>query len=193
MLLFVVSTLVVFNFSLPAETGEGNWRVVADSGPDGMRAVVKVPMRGVDLPYPQGNVRHIDGPTTVTYGDLHERARRCATLIARQAEPGDVVDAVLWLAGPESRFVTGQTITEALANSRRMEAKGFRYSYDLVEREGVVLAVDDGPRVPDTAEGDARVARRRLRERAQRGDLGDGGADVGADSSQVMTDPPWRP
>ncbi|WP_459618205.1 trifunctional transcriptional regulator/proline dehydrogenase/L-glutamate gamma-semialdehyde dehydrogenase [Bordetella sp. 2513F-2] len=30
------------------------------------------------------------------------------------------------------QFVSGQTISEALANNRKMEAKGFRYSYDML-------------------------------------------------------------
>ncbi len=30
------------------------------------------------------------------------------------------------------QFVTGQTIAEALANSRKLEARGFRYSYDML-------------------------------------------------------------
>ncbi|GAA0480141.1 AMP-dependent synthetase [Actinoplanes capillaceus] len=37
----------------------------------------------------------IDGSTATTYGDLHERARRCATLIARQTQPGDRVAILL--------------------------------------------------------------------------------------------------
>ena len=30
------------------------------------------------------------------------------------------------------QFVSGQTISEALANNRKMEARGFRYSYDML-------------------------------------------------------------
>ena len=30
------------------------------------------------------------------------------------------------------QFVTGQTIAEALGNARRLEARGFRYSYDML-------------------------------------------------------------
>ena len=30
------------------------------------------------------------------------------------------------------QFVTGETISEALANSRKYEARGFRYSYDML-------------------------------------------------------------
>ncbi|MBH9710606.1 hypothetical protein, partial [Burkholderia contaminans] len=30
------------------------------------------------------------------------------------------------------QFVSGQTISEALANNRKMEGRGFRYSYDML-------------------------------------------------------------
>ncbi len=30
------------------------------------------------------------------------------------------------------QFVTGQTIDEALKNGRKLEEKGFRYSYDML-------------------------------------------------------------
>jgi RHH-type transcriptional regulator, proline utilization regulon repressor / proline dehydrogenase / delta 1-pyrroline-5-carboxylate dehydrogenase len=40
------------------------------------------------------------------------------------------VDIAMRMMGEQ--FVTGQTIGEALANSRRMESKGFRYSYDML-------------------------------------------------------------
>lgn len=30
------------------------------------------------------------------------------------------------------QFVTGETIAEALANARKLEEKGFRYSYDML-------------------------------------------------------------
>ncbi|MFX5656564.1 proline dehydrogenase family protein, partial [Acinetobacter baumannii] len=30
------------------------------------------------------------------------------------------------------QFVTGETISEALANARKYEAQGFRYSYDML-------------------------------------------------------------
>ncbi|HEX5572393.1 MAG TPA: proline dehydrogenase family protein, partial [Ktedonobacterales bacterium] len=53
-------------------------------------------------------------------------------LIGRGGEPviRKGVDLAMRLLGEQ--FVTGQTIAEALANSRRMEAKGFRYSYDML-------------------------------------------------------------
>ncbi|MFC7737770.1 trifunctional transcriptional regulator/proline dehydrogenase/L-glutamate gamma-semialdehyde dehydrogenase [Roseomonas sp. GCM10028921] len=53
-------------------------------------------------------------------------------LIARGGEPliRRGVDMAMRLMGEQ--FVTGQTIAEALSNSRAMEAKGFRYSYDML-------------------------------------------------------------
>ncbi|SHI69315.1 L-proline dehydrogenase /delta-1-pyrroline-5-carboxylate dehydrogenase [Roseomonas rosea] len=53
-------------------------------------------------------------------------------LIARGGEPviRKGVDLAMRMMGEQ--FVTGQTIEEALANSRKMEAKGFRYSYDML-------------------------------------------------------------
>ncbi|UFN49474.1 trifunctional transcriptional regulator/proline dehydrogenase/L-glutamate gamma-semialdehyde dehydrogenase [Roseomonas sp. OT10] len=53
-------------------------------------------------------------------------------LIARGGEPviRRGVDLAMRMMGEQ--FVTGQTIAEALARSRLMEAKGFRYSYDML-------------------------------------------------------------
>jgi len=53
-------------------------------------------------------------------------------LIGRGGEPliRKGVDVAMRMMGEQ--FVTGQTISEALANSRRMEAKGFRYSFDML-------------------------------------------------------------
>ncbi len=61
-------------------------------------------------------------------------------LIARGGEPliRRSVDFAIRLMG--ERFVTGQTITEALANSRAMEAQGFRYSYDMLGEAAVTQA-----------------------------------------------------
>ena len=38
------------------------------------------------------------------------------------------------------QFVAGQTIGEALANSRGLEARGFRYSYDMLGEAAVTAA-----------------------------------------------------
>ncbi|NYZ17146.1 trifunctional transcriptional regulator/proline dehydrogenase/L-glutamate gamma-semialdehyde dehydrogenase [Azospirillum sp. RWY-5-1] len=62
-------------------------------------------------------------------------------LIGRGGEPliRKGVDIAMRMMGEQ--FVTGQTIAEALANSRKMEAKGFRYSYDMLG-EAAVTARD---------------------------------------------------
>jgi RHH-type proline utilization regulon transcriptional repressor/proline dehydrogenase/delta 1-pyrroline-5-carboxylate dehydrogenase len=53
-------------------------------------------------------------------------------LIARGGEPliRRGVDMAMRMMGEQ--FVTGQTIAEALSNSRKMEARGFCYSYDML-------------------------------------------------------------
>ncbi|KMY85433.1 Transcriptional repressor of PutA and PutP / Proline dehydrogenase (Proline oxidase) / Delta-1-pyrroline-5-carboxylate dehydrogenase [Candidatus Paraburkholderia calva] len=53
-------------------------------------------------------------------------------LIGRGGEPliRKGVDTGMRLMGKQ--FVTGETISEALANSRKFEARGFRYSYDML-------------------------------------------------------------
>ncbi|MCA7941226.1 trifunctional transcriptional regulator/proline dehydrogenase/L-glutamate gamma-semialdehyde dehydrogenase [Burkholderia cepacia] len=53
-------------------------------------------------------------------------------LIGRGGEPliRKGVDMAMRLMGEQ--FVTGETISEALANSRKYEARGFRYSYDML-------------------------------------------------------------
>ncbi|MDB5763874.1 MAG: putA [Herminiimonas sp.] len=53
-------------------------------------------------------------------------------LIAKGGEPliRKGVDLAMRMLG--NQFVTGQTITEALANSRVNEARGYRYSYDML-------------------------------------------------------------
>jgi RHH-type proline utilization regulon transcriptional repressor/proline dehydrogenase/delta 1-pyrroline-5-carboxylate dehydrogenase len=55
-----------------------------------------------------------------------------ARLTARGGEPvvRAAVKVAMRLLGEQ--FVLGQTINEALANSRKWEAKGFRYSYDML-------------------------------------------------------------
>ena len=64
-------------------------------------------------------------------------------LIARGGEPliRKGVDMAMRMMGEQ--FVTGQTIDEALANSRRLEARGFRYSYDMLG-EAALTAADAG-------------------------------------------------
>lgn len=62
-------------------------------------------------------------------------------IIAKGGEPliRKGVDLAMRMMGEQ--FVTGQTIAEALARARRMEAKGFRYSYDMLG-EAAVTASD---------------------------------------------------
>jgi len=61
-------------------------------------------------------------------------------LIARAGEPviRRGVDLAMRLLGEQ--FVTGQTISEALKRSRGMEAKGFRYSYDMLGEAAATAA-----------------------------------------------------
>jgi RHH-type proline utilization regulon transcriptional repressor/proline dehydrogenase/delta 1-pyrroline-5-carboxylate dehydrogenase len=64
-------------------------------------------------------------------------------LIARAGEPviRRGVDLAMRMMGEQ--FVTGQTIEEALGRSRGMEAKGFRYSYDMLG-EAATTSADAG-------------------------------------------------
>ncbi|MXP64956.1 trifunctional transcriptional regulator/proline dehydrogenase/L-glutamate gamma-semialdehyde dehydrogenase [Roseomonas sp. M0104] len=68
---------------------------------------------------------------------LSEALRR---LVARCGEPviRRGVDLAMRMMGEQ--FVTGQTIGEALARSRRMEARGFRYSYDMLGEAALTAA-----------------------------------------------------
>lgn len=61
-------------------------------------------------------------------------------LIARGGEPliRKGVDMAMRMMGEQ--FVTGQTIAEALANSRQWEARGFRYSYDMLGEAAATAA-----------------------------------------------------
>ncbi len=63
-----------------------------------------------------------------------------ARLIARGGEPliRRGVDFAIRLMG--ERFITGQTISEALANSRAREAEGFLYSYDMLGEAALTAA-----------------------------------------------------
>jgi len=68
-------------------------------------------------------------------------ARALGRLIARGGEPiiRTGVDMAMRMMGEQ--FVSGQTIGEALANSRRLERRGFLYSYDMLG-EGAATADD---------------------------------------------------
>ena len=67
--------------------------------------------------------------TTTSESSLSSALTR---LIGRGGEPliRKGTDLAMRMMGEQ--FVTGQTIVEALANSRRLEARGFRYSYDML-------------------------------------------------------------
>ena len=56
---------------------------------------------------------------------LDALVKRCGEPVIRRG-----VDMAMRLMGEQ--FVTGQTIDEALKNGRKLEAKGFRYSYDML-------------------------------------------------------------
>ncbi|PWC38025.1 transcriptional regulator [Azospirillum sp. TSO35-2] len=78
-------------------------------------------------------------------GVLGEQALSSALtkLILRGGEPliRRGVDFAMRMMGEQ--FVTGQTIDEALANSRKMEAEGFRYSYDMLGEAATTAADAD--------------------------------------------------
>ena len=61
-------------------------------------------------------------------------------LIARGGEPviRRGVDMAMRMMGEQ--FVTGQDIAEALGNARRLEARGFRYSYDMLGEAATTAA-----------------------------------------------------
>jgi len=70
----------------------------------------------------------------------HGLSTALTKLIAKGGEPliRKGVDIAMRMMGEQ--FVTGQTIAEALANSRRFEAKGFRYSYDMLGEAATTAA-----------------------------------------------------
>ncbi len=63
-----------------------------------------------------------------------------ARLVGRGGEPliRRGVDVAMRMLGEQ--FVSGQTISEALANARRLEARGFRYSYDMLGEAAMTAA-----------------------------------------------------
>lgn len=75
-------------------------------------------------------------------GSVDDRGLAAALtrLIARVGEPviRRGVDLAMRLLGEQ--FVTGETIAEALKRSRAMEAKGFRYSYDMLGEAAATAA-----------------------------------------------------
>jgi RHH-type proline utilization regulon transcriptional repressor/proline dehydrogenase/delta 1-pyrroline-5-carboxylate dehydrogenase len=67
-------------------------------------------------------------------------AQALARLLAKGGEPliRKGVDMAMRLLGEQ--FVTGQTIAEALARARPLEARGFRYSYDMLGEAAATAA-----------------------------------------------------
>ena len=78
-------------------------------------------------------------------GSIDERGLGAALtrLIARAGEPiiRRAVDLAMRLMGEQ--FVTGRTIDEALGRARVQEAKGFRYSYDMLGEAALTMADAD--------------------------------------------------
>ncbi|WP_075215452.1 trifunctional transcriptional regulator/proline dehydrogenase/L-glutamate gamma-semialdehyde dehydrogenase [Mongoliimonas terrestris] len=81
----------------------------------------------------------VTGKLTATSSE-HGLSSALTRLIGRSGEPviRKGVDIAMRMMGEQ--FVTGQTIGEALANSRRTEAKGFRYSYDMLGEAATTAA-----------------------------------------------------
>jgi RHH-type proline utilization regulon transcriptional repressor/proline dehydrogenase/delta 1-pyrroline-5-carboxylate dehydrogenase len=75
--------------------------------------------------------------------DSHGLAAALGRLIARGGEPliRRGVDQAMRMLGQQ--FVTGQTIDEALANGRANEARGYRYSFDMLGEAALTMADAD--------------------------------------------------
>ncbi|EOW6515962.1 trifunctional transcriptional regulator/proline dehydrogenase/L-glutamate gamma-semialdehyde dehydrogenase [Cronobacter dublinensis] len=67
-------------------------------------------------------------------------SRSLNRIIGKSGEPliRKGVDMAMRLMGEQ--FVTGETIAEALANARKLEEKGFRYSYDMLGEAALTAA-----------------------------------------------------
>jgi RHH-type proline utilization regulon transcriptional repressor/proline dehydrogenase/delta 1-pyrroline-5-carboxylate dehydrogenase len=76
----------------------------------------------------------------VTPVDDRGLSRALNRLVARSGEPAIRAGVNLAMQMMGEQFVSGQTIGEALRNSRRLEAKGFRYSYDMLGEAAVTDA-----------------------------------------------------
>lgn len=73
----------------------------------------------------------VTGRLVSTHNETH-LSHSLNRIIGKSGEPliRKGVDMAMRLMGEQ--FVTGETIAEALANSRKLEEKGFRYSYDML-------------------------------------------------------------
>ncbi|WP_342222003.1 trifunctional transcriptional regulator/proline dehydrogenase/L-glutamate gamma-semialdehyde dehydrogenase [Candidatus Fukatsuia endosymbiont of Tuberolachnus salignus] len=98
--------------------GQGNWRSHLGHSPS---LFVNAATWGLLL---TGRLVSIDNETKL--------ASSLSRIISKSGEPliRKAVDMAMRLMGEQ--FVTGETITEALANARKREDKGFRYSYDML-------------------------------------------------------------
>lgn len=75
-------------------------------------------------------------------------SRSLNRIIGKSGEPliRKGVDMAMRLMGEQ--FVTGETIAEALANARKLEEKGFRYSYDMLGEAALTAADAQARRFP---------------------------------------------
>ncbi len=75
--------------------------------------------------------------------DDHGLAAALTRLVARAGEPviRRGVDLAMRMMGEQ--FVTGETIDEALKRARTLEARGFRYSYDMLGEAATTMADAD--------------------------------------------------
>ncbi len=85
----------------------------------------------------------VTGVLNDSFGGEQALSSALTRLILRGGEPliRRGVDFAMRMMGEQ--FVTGQTIDEALANSRKMEAEGFRYSYDMLGEAATTAADAD--------------------------------------------------
>ncbi|MFC5305596.1 trifunctional transcriptional regulator/proline dehydrogenase/L-glutamate gamma-semialdehyde dehydrogenase [Azospirillum picis] len=82
----------------------------------------------------------VTGVLGTNFGGEQALSAALTKLILRGGEPliRRGVDFAMRMMGEQ--FVTGQTIGEALGNSRKMEAEGFRYSYDMLGEAATTAA-----------------------------------------------------
>lgn len=102
----------------------------------------------------------VTGKLTSTVNDRSLSAA-LTRLIARAGEPviRRGVDMAMRMMGEQ--FVTGETIEEALKRARPLEARGFRYSYDMLG-EAATTAADASVISRITKRRSTRSARRRM-------------------------------
>ena len=84
----------------------------------------------------------------VTTSSEQSLSRALTRMIGKGGEPliRKGVDMAMRMMGEQ--FVTGETISEALANSRKFESRGFRYSYDMLGE--AATTEDDARRYHDS-------------------------------------------